>query len=98
MTLDEFLEWEALPRHDDERYELIDGVPVAMAEAGVPHAEIMARTIHALMSRVQPRWRVLGKCSCAYPIGLCVAIGPTSASSAHRALLSGNRHPSMARP
>lgn len=52
MTLDEFLVWDAQPRTDDTLYELINGHPVAMAEAGPAHGKLIMRLGAALTQRL----------------------------------------------
>jgi Uma2 family endonuclease len=58
MTLDEFIAWDAQPRADDTQYELIDGQPMAMTEAGPAHGELIARLTVALGSRLRDACRL----------------------------------------
>lgn len=51
MTLDEFLDWED---GTDTRYELFDGVVVAMAPPAVAHGIIAANTIHLVRLALKP--------------------------------------------
>jgi Uma2 family endonuclease len=56
MTLAEFLAWDD---GTDTRYELIAGVPVAMAPPMRAHAEITANIVGALKTRLKPPCRSL---------------------------------------
>ena len=48
-TIEDFLAWEA---QQDERYEFIDGVIVAMTGGSIAHATIIGNVYHALRTRL----------------------------------------------
>lgn len=51
MTVEEFLEWDS---GDELRYELVDGVPVAMNPPMAPHARLIALLTGAIERRLRP--------------------------------------------
>jgi Uma2 family endonuclease len=51
MTIEQFLEWDSA---DELRYELVDGVPVAMNPAMAPHARLVALLTGAIERRLRP--------------------------------------------
>lgn len=52
MTLEEFYDWEGAP---ETRYELIDGVPIAMTPPSVRHGAIVARLARHISERLDAR-------------------------------------------
>ncbi len=56
MTVDEFLDWED---GTDQRYELVDGQPVAMASGTPEHGELIARVSSLLGGRLRDPCRVI---------------------------------------
>ena len=51
MTIEQFLEWDSA---DELRYELVDGVPVAMNPPMAPHARLVALLTGAIERRLRP--------------------------------------------
>lgn len=72
MTVDEYLDWSATL---DERHELVDGVPMAMASERALHARTKAAVFDALRAAV----RAAGALCEAFPDGMTVRIDERNA-------------------
>ena len=64
MTLDQFLVWDD---GTDRRYELIDGVPVAMAPTGPRHGRLQTRIAHLLETALRTPCQCISEAGIALP-------------------------------
>lgn len=78
MTLDDFYEWEGAP---ETRYELIDGVPMAMTSPSIAHGAIATRLAWGLTEALKAR----PSCLAVTEVGI---LSPTRANTYYQADLA----------